>query len=520
MAKSKDKQQFYRDPVHLAEGLLSSEFFYMPPGDSEAVRKGAANTLAFWRGDFYHWQKGVYRLISESDIRCEVVKHMRKLKEQAQNDDEDVRITTGTVNNLLLCLKELVHLPADRSLNSWPYDMHGIGIYSVAVENGIMLFYPYKLDPKPALKSHSPHFFNVAKLACRYDSKAECPMWEAFLEQVMCGDAEFIELLQQWTGYLLLPDMRHHKFLLNAGEGGNGKSVFVEVLQGLLGVENCSTVPLARFGNPFALYGTYGKLLNATDETTHIVEEEAEATMKRFVTGQTITFERKFRDSFEGKPTAKLMINTNALPRFNDKTSGTWRRLLLVPWEYTVPEDLQIKDFAGEICKKELPGILNWALAGLASLNSHNGFVKPSRTEELIAEYRRDSDPTRTFLEDHFAFAPNAIGILCQSIYDEYREWCGAKGYRPVNNANFGQQVRRIFPSVKRVRPGSGATRPWRYDYLTQITSQTSFNLWVHWYPPSVMQPRYFAWFASVQLWSFLYARMLRAFYMHSFDVK
>ena len=85
-------------------------------------------------------------------------------------------------------------------------------------------------------------------------------------------------------------------------------------------------------------------------------------------------------------------------------------RILIVPWDYTVPESQQIKDLANEICRNELPGIFNWALEGLKQLNRNNGFVTPSRNKEIISEYRRDSDPVRAFLEDHYDYALNAYG--------------------------------------------------------------------------------------------------------------
>lgn len=463
------KTSFLRDPLHLAEGLLNAEFVHIPTGKEEP-----GYTLAYHHETFYEWDAGVWSTITDDEVRCLITRHLRKIKQQSGDENSDVRITTSTVANIMLCLKELTHIPAGRELNSWPFNTRSIGVQSLAMKNGVLLFSPDKLDPGLALKTHSPHFFNVAKLPYNFDPDAVCPMWESFLITAMCNNQEFITLLQQWAGYLLLPDMRFHKFLLCVGEGANGKSVFVTVLQNLIGEMNVSSVPLSRFGCPFSLYGTYGKLLNATDETGHMVQEESEAALKRYVTGQTMNFERKYRDSFEGRPTAKLVVCTNSLPRFNDKTSGTWRRVLLVPWDYVVPQEDQIPNLAEEICRQELPGVFNWAMAGLKSLVKNNGFIKPGRVDELMEGYRKDSDPARAFLLDNYVHAPNATGTLCTGLYDEYRAYCGENGYRPVGSRTFGKQIKRVFPQVTRSRPGGGNSRAWIYEGLIPSASHAS----------------------------------------------
>jgi len=150
------------------------------------------------------------------------------------------------------------------------------------------------------------------------------------------------------------------------------------VLAGLYGKPNCSDTSLVRFNQPFALYSTLGKLVNMASESSHIIEHEAENVLKGYVAGDTLMFERKFKDPVFAVPTAKIIIATNSKPRFNDKTYGMWRRILLVPFDKVITEANQIKNLADEL-KTELPGILNWALAGLARLNKQGGFTLPHR---------------------------------------------------------------------------------------------------------------------------------------------
>ena len=140
----------------------------------------------------------------------------------------------------------------------------------------------------------------------------------------MLHNGECIALLQEWVGYLFRPDLREQKFLLCVGEGVNGKGVLFEVVSALVGTANCSQISLSRFNSPFALYPTLNKVVNLTSESSHIVEDEAETVLKSFVAGDQFTFERKFKEPVSAIPTAKIMIATNALPRFNDKTQAIW----------------------------------------------------------------------------------------------------------------------------------------------------------------------------------------------------
>lgn len=467
---SNGKHAFYTDADNIAQGLLDCSFVFDPGGENlDRARKEAAYTLRWWRDDFYVWQNGRYIRLSDAEMKRLVVKHIQNLNDTPLDDDEQqIHISTHKINDVLLCLRGRIGISETVELNSWPDGREKL-IHTVAVNNGLVML--DRKNSKPVLVEHTPKYFTLTKLPFNYDPDAKCPPWLTFLDDVMQGNAEYILLLQQWAGYLFRPDLREQKFLLCVGPGANGKGIFFEVVQALVGMENCSQVRLTRFSNPFALYSTYGKVLNATNESSHIIEDEAETILKSFVAGDPFTFERKFKEPINAMPTAKVMVATNAKPRFNDKTEGIWRRILLVPFAKLIPDEVQIKDLA-ERLKPELPGILNWAIEGLSKLNDAGGFTVPESNKELIEEYRMDADPARAFLYENYTFSPNAWGVNCSELYNEYKQYCEKNGCRPMSNRLFGRQVRRIFPKVKRTRPGGRGNREWVYQGLVSQVSQ------------------------------------------------
>jgi P4 family phage/plasmid primase-like protien len=421
---------------------------------SEALERGDF-TLRFWRSEFYHWTDGRYLLISESDIKACIVRHFKEHNRHSETFDRPgrrINITSGLVANVMLCLAgtEGVHIDESRQLNTWDDGrQRRLGIQTFAFSNGMLLTdHNYE---RPAMAKPTPHYFSLTRLPYSYEPQAECPRWLAFLDDVMQHDAERIELLCQWAGYLLTTDSRRHKFMLIAGEGRNGKTVFTTLLERMVGVENVSHIPLSMFSHPFALAATLGKVLNSTSESCHGLDELAETMLKSFTSGDRMTFQRKFREPVHDVPTTKIMISTNQLPQFADKSEGLWRRLIFVPFENIYPEHRQNPDLADEL-SEELPGIFNWALAGLKRLRQAGHFVQPERCKQAMAEYRRDVNPARTFLLDNYTAGLEYEGLPSMEVYQSYTRWCEANGYRPMNNSNFGKEVKRAFTSVEKQR--------------------------------------------------------------------
>jgi len=454
------KYQFYSDPDYLAEGFLVSDFVW--ERGKKTGRGRGEFTLRYWRGEFYHWHNGRYIRVSDSQMRAWIKQHLHDLNEAVPltgtDSEQRVRITHQLVSNIMLCLAGTkdVYIPETVEVHNW---VEGSGGERVLVfRNGLVDLRVKDEAGKAMLFSLDPAFFNVAQLPYDYEPDADCPLWREFLQDVMAGDAERVELLQQWAGYLLANSMKRQKFLLIAGEGGNGKTVFTTILEKMVGEDNVSHVPLSMFGHQFALAATLGRVLNSTTESSHTIDELAETMLKSYTSGDRMTFQRKYKEPVSARPTAKVMISTNQLPQFTDKSSGIWRRMLFVPFEKTYPPNMQNPNLVDEL-SAELGGIFNWAVEGLQKLDSANGFVGPSRCREAIDQYRRDINPARAFLLDNYTSGFEYEGLGCREVYDSYVAYCHDNGHRPLNSSNFGKEVKRTFPLVNTERRRCSGSR-------------------------------------------------------------
>jgi putative DNA primase/helicase len=449
----------HTDPKSIAWLFLSE---YIWTTEENPPRDGIFHILRRWREDYYSWKEGRYIKTSNDTVRVNLTAYLQELTQDIFHyQSRVVRITKNLVNNVMINIEPCIHIKETCELNSF-LSGKADGNY-LCLENGLL-----NLDTRELI-AHTPDYFTITKLPFNYDPDAKCPMFDAFIEQIMLNRKDYIDLIMEFIGYIFRPDLREQKFLLCYGDGANGKGVLFEVIQALVGHENCSQVPISRFGDRFALQGTIGKVCNVTNESSHLLEAEAENILKSYAAGDRMTVDRKHREAVEVKPTAKLLISTNALPRFNDKSQAIWRRILLVPFDYKVEEKSQIKNLAHEL-KTELPGILNRALQGLDRLNK-NGFTQPQGQKDLIEEYRRDTDPARAFLLDSYEASLIGQSVRCSHVYGAYRQFCEDTGCLPMNERAFGRHLRKIFPKVNRQRIGDRSKREYVYQGLVSCVS-------------------------------------------------
>ncbi|WP_084504974.1 DNA primase family protein [Acetobacterium malicum] len=201
-------------------------------------------------------------------------------------------------------------------------------------------------------------------------------MFRAFL--AYCLDEQTQLLIQEIFGYLLIPETCAQKAFVFVGEGGAGKSTLLSVAQDvLLGLDNVSNIPWQNLGDRFKTAELFGRLGNMfADLPSKSIEDNG---LFKSITGEDfITAERKNKDPFSFKATARLVFSCNSLLKnLGDRSEAFYRRLIIVPFLPPKPpeqRDLHLKDKL----KGEAAGILNWALAELARLQANYYCFSPS----------------------------------------------------------------------------------------------------------------------------------------------
>lgn len=284
----------------------------------------------------------------------------------------------------------------------------------------------------------------ITKLApVEYDPAAKCPRWETFLHEIMDGDTEMIRYLQKAVGYSLTGDTGEQVLFFLYGTGANGKSVFLTVLQELLG-DYAQQAPTSLLmakpndGIPNDVARLKGARFVATIETED-GKRLAENLVKQLTGGDTVSARFLRQEFFEFKPECKLWLASNHRPIIRGTDYGIWRRIHLVPFTVTIPPEKRDKRLPDKL-RAELPGILRWAVDGLR-MWMEEGLNPPQKVIAATEEYREDMDSLGAFLEDCCIIEPTAK-VPYPVLYRAYVQWCEENGERPAGKKLFGNRLR------------------------------------------------------------------------------
>ena len=300
-------------------------------------------------------------------------------------------------------------------------------------------------------REHRPEDYATLALPYDYDPEADCEVFKAVLRKA-APDA--VGFLQEFAGYCLTPDTSFETALWFKGPRGSGKSTVIEGLVAMLGDKH-GVLGLGEIeSSPFALSRIPGKTLLVSTEqpssylrSTHVIDA--------LISGESIIMDRKHRDAEEVTPTAKIVWAMNEAPRIANTTSGIFRRVKIVEFPALKGKrNPAVKEWV----KAEGPGILNWALEGLARLRERGGFEFPESVISATAEFEKSNDIPAQFVEEQCIVAmPHEVAS--NMLYSHYKGWCEDNGHRPMSNNRIGEEWKRLgFTPFK----GSGGRRFWK----------------------------------------------------------
>ena len=300
-----------------------------------------------------------------------------------------------------------------------------------------------------------------------YDPTAKAPVWEAFVQDVTDDEPRRAEILQFIAGYILLPDCRHQKIFLLVGSGGNGKSVYLEVIQKLFGDRNVTHVEPTGLAKEFERIRLKDSLLNiGSDINSDFSRGEIREWLLKIADGTSIQACYKGKDHVDFIPRCKLVYACNAMPTA-EIINGLNRRMQFVdfPCQYVEnpdPDDPRQKPRDITLAAKlaaELPGIFNWAYSGYQLLRTVGYFTDAPEQTEFLRQFETTSNPVLVFCEDH-----DYVGNVSRDeIYADYKFWCDDTGHKPLSREKFIPKFRELMgdriTDERRVRVNGSITR-------------------------------------------------------------
>jgi putative DNA primase/helicase len=310
----------------------------------------------------------------------------------------------------------------------------------------------------------------ITKLApVTFEATATAPTWQAFLERIV-PDRDVHKWLKRFFGYCLTGDTSEQIFPVFHGGGGNGKSTLVKPFQELLG-DYAQQAPVETFMErrgesiPNDIARLRGARLVVASETSEGRRLNV-ALIKQMTGGDRLTGRFMRSEYFEFTPTFKPLLLTNNKPAVSSQDHATWRRVKLVPFNETIADDERILGYDEKLLR-ELPGILNWAIAGAIAWQV-DGLDTPSAIDDATAEYKTESDPIGRFVDE--ACNRRAGGTTTKAdLYNAYERWCHDNGEKPQTQTAVGKRLKQLGVQEHRTKSG----RFWVGIELEEVTGDT-----------------------------------------------
>ena len=279
----------------------------------------------------------------------------------------------------------------------------------------------------PSAHEHTPADF-ITKQTTVDPSDDGMDIWQDALETFFCGDNELIDYVQEIAGLSAIGKVCVEGLIIAYGEGRNGKSTFWNTLSRVMGTYS---------GNMSADTLTVGCKRNVKPELAEakgkriIIAAELEEGMrlntsnvKQLCSTDEIYAEKKYKDPFSFVPSHTLVLYTNHLPKVGAIDAGTWRRLIVIPFNAKIEGSSDIKNYADYLFNKAGGAILKWIMTGAKRvIEKDYHIVKPAVVEAAIQKYKDNNDWLSQFLDE---CCEVGSGLIAKSgeVYNAYRSYC------------------------------------------------------------------------------------------------
>ena len=289
------------------------------------------------------------------------------------------------------------------------------------------------------MEHQSEHF--ITKQTSLDPSEAGLDIWEAALTTFFLEDADLIEYVQKMVGLSAIGKVYVEALIIAYGEGRNGKSTFWNVIAKVLGTYS---------GNISADMLTVGCRRNVKPELAEakgkrmLIAAELEegmrlntANVKQLCSTDEIYAEKKYKDPFSYTPTHTLVLYTNHLPKVGAIDKGTWRRLIVIPFDAKIEGSADIKNYADYLYEKAGGAILTWVIEGARKVIADNYKIEPpQKVRDAIEQYKDNNDWLGSFLHERCE-VDESYSEKSGDVYNEYRIFCNQMGEYTRSTTDF-----------------------------------------------------------------------------------
>lgn len=384
---------------------------------------------SYWEDGKIHSQRLVHELTERQLVEVKLL--IKKLEEQSQlhpNKKEDFSLYLTLAHKhekFIISCRNSTRIKS--TLNESIPDL-AISI-SDFDKNPYLLNMPsgtYNLKTSE-LQPHSPTDY-ITKQTAVDISDVGFDIWITCLQTIFQNDTELINYFQEILGLILIGEVKVESLIICQGDGSNGKTTLWNVISRVLG-DYCGTISAdtltanCRRNIKPELAELQGKRLVVAPELEEGVRLST-STLKQICSRDKITAEKKFKDPFAFKPSHQIVLYTNPLPNVGSIDEGTWRRIILIPFNARFSGDNEIKNYEEYLFNHAGGAILKWMVEGSKKcIDNDFKLHRPAAVTNAINNYRYETDWLAQFIEDCCEI-DNTASVSSSELFRTYSAYC------------------------------------------------------------------------------------------------
>ena len=390
------------------------------------------NHIVRINGQLHLFKDGVY-VSGQEEIEAVMIKHISNLSNAKRSE------VLKYLNLLLLENTEMApaHLIAFRN-----------GIFDIRIGE---------------LKPFSPDVVITNRIPWDYNPNAYSELADKTLDKIACHDEQVRTILEECIGscFYRSNKLGGGKAFILTGEGSNGKSTFIAMVQHLLNEDNIAALDLKELDQKFQNTALFGKLANLGDDISDEFIVNA-SIFKKFVTGERVQVQNKGEKPFEFNNYAKFLFSANNIPRIKDKTGAVLRRLIIVPFNASFSKD--DPDYDDHITYKlQEQDVMEYMIVlGIRALERvlAHGFTESEKVQQQLKEYEETNNPIIGFFEEVEFEGFQIENEQSDKVFKRYKEYCLANNFNPMSKAEFSKQLcRKLNMTTKTKKVGGKVFR-------------------------------------------------------------
>jgi len=391
--------------------------------------------------NFQHHLLGEY-LIEKCNIKRDndsnLLYHYNEREKIYEHNDDYI---LGYMTRLVPTLKDFQKQETLKFIESYLYmdpTQFNSDPYTIVFKNGILDVATLDFTPMDETK------LETVRLDVNYKPEAFHEAADHFFNTATINNKDVEQLLHEAIGYSMIKTSELQTAFILTGEGRNGKSTYLDVVEKILGKKNTTSISFKDLANNFRSSALDGKLASLARDisSTPITDSDM---VKSIIAGEPIMIERKYRDAYDKALYATLFFSANKLPHTPDTSHGFYRRFTIIPFNADLSKVSTVDGakFSRQLLSQtSLDYIAYKSVIAIHNvLNTTKEFKKPQVVVDMLQQYKTENSSVLGWLKEVYPDHTRLLGASVNNVYEGYKQWCTQSNYKSFSLARFKTEL-------------------------------------------------------------------------------